>query len=195
MRNYWLKIALGVLVIFAIGMGIARAVDKGRDAVHAIAEGTGPITVPLLGAVPFILDGHHLGSVSQLTMYRSAPKVPSSFRVVVSLPDSVASDVLAKCIILVDPERNSSGRHFNIDAKTAFRCLTPADSAGKDLEPFGMLAIRSRSDSFPFLLAREVIQDIQTEYSRDDDSVPADLGDSIQASVRRAMDSANARTH
>ena len=192
MRNYWLKIALGSLVIFAVGMAIASMVNKGRNAVHDLAVGTGPITVPLLGAVPFVLDGERLGSVSQLTMYRSAPKIPSSFRVVVSLPDSVPSERLGRCIILVDPERSSSGRHFDINAKTAFRCLASADTAGKELEPFGTLAIRSRPDSVPFLLPRQVIQDIQTGDSTETDSVPADLGDSIAASVHRAMDSAKA---
>ena len=179
MRNYWLRIVLGALAIFAVGMVIARMVRRGTVAVHEIAEGSGPISVPLPGFVPFSLDGSRLGSVRRITMYRDAPKRPSSFVVSVSLPDSVPSDRLARCIILVDTSQNTAGTSTDINAKTAFRCLSAADTAGKDLVPFGTIVIRSRGDSFPFLLPRKVVDDMRSPARPAADSVTAALAESL----------------
>jgi hypothetical protein len=125
-------------------------------------------------------------------MYRSAPKMPSSFTVSVQLPDSVSSERLAGCIILVDTSNNSAGTSVNINAKTAFRCLTPADTAGKNLVPFGVITIRSRPDSFPFLLPRAVVENMRSEGRKAADSIAIspNLGDSIRAAVDSAVDSA-----
>lgn len=197
MRNYWLKIVLGALVIFAAGMVIAKGINKGSEAVHEIAEGAGPISIPLPGFVPFSLDGARLGSVRRITMYRSAPKLPSSFAVSVQLADSIPTDRLASCIIMLDTKDSGSRGSFNINAETAFRCMTPADTAGRDLVPFGTINLRSRPDSFPVLVPRQVIENLKREAqdSGDGDSVPADLGDSIQAQIRRSVDSATSRAH
>ena len=191
MRNYWLKIVLGALVIFVVGMVIARGISKGSDAVHQIAEGAGPISIPLPGFVPFSLDGARLGSVRRITMYRSAPKLPSSFNVSVQLADSVPTDRLARCIIMLDTRESGSRGSFNINGETAFRCLTTADTAGMNLVPFGTINLRSRPDSFPVLVPRQVIEDLHREAQDSEaaDSVPADLGDSIQAQVKRSVDS------
>ena len=161
MRNYWLRIVLGALVIFGVGMVIAKMFQRGRTAVRDIAEGSGPISVPVPGFVPFSLDGSRLGSIRRITMYRSAPKQPSGFVVSVNLPDSIASDRLARCMLLVDTSQNTAGTSVNINAKTAFRCLSAADTAGKDLVPFGTIVIRARGDSFPFLLPRAVVDDMR----------------------------------
>jgi hypothetical protein len=196
MRNYWLKIVLGALVIFAAGMVIAKGINKGSAAVHEIADGAGPISIPLPGFVPFSLDGTRLGSVRRITMYRSAPKLPSSFAVSVQLADSVPSERLARCIIMLDTTDKQSGGSFNVNANTAFRCLTPADTAGRNLVAFGTIKLRSRPDSFAVLVPRQVIADLQREaQGTAGDSVPADLGDSIQAAVKRSLDSATARAH
>lgn len=197
MRNYWLKIVLGALVIFAAGMVIAKGINKGSDAVHDIAEGAGPISIPLPGFVPFSLDGARLGSIRRITMYRSAPKLPSSFSVSVQLADSVQSDRLARCIIMLDTSENQGRGSFNVNAKTAFRCMTAADTAGLNLTQFGTINLRSRPDSFPVLVPRQVIEDLQREAQNSSDrgSVPADLGDSIRAAVTRSVDSATANAH
>lgn len=193
MRNYWLRIVLGALAIFAVGMLIAKMVRRGSVAVHQIAEGSGPISVPLPGFVPFSLDGNRLGSVRRITMYRDAPKRPSSFVVSVSLPDSVASDRLARCIILVDTSQNSAGTSADINAKTAFRCLSAADTAGKDLVPFGSIVIRSRGDSFPFLLPRKVVDEMRNPSRPTADSISAAVAESLGAADSvRAPDSTRA---
>lgn len=197
MRNYWLKIVLGALVIFAAGMVIAKGINKGSEAVHEIADGAGPISIPLPGFVPFSLDGARLGSIRRITMYRSAPRLPSNFSVSVQLADSVPSDRLSRCLIMLDASDTQSGGSLNINAKTAFRCLTSADTAGRNLVPFGIINLRSRPDSFPVLVSRQVIEDLQREAqdSSRRDTVPADLGDSIQAAVKRSLDSATANAH
>src|SRR5512132_980298 len=173
MRNYWFRIVLGALVIFGVGMVIAKMFQRGRLAVHEIAEGSGPISVPVPGFVPFSLDGSRLGSIRRITMYRSAPKQPSGFVVAVNLPDSIASDRLARCILLVDTSQNTGGTSFNVNAETAFRCLNAADTAGKDLLPFGTIVIRARGDSFPLMLPRQVVEEMRNPPQSTADSVTA----------------------
>lgn len=180
MRNYWLRIVLGALVIFGVGMVIATMIRRGSRAVHEIAEGSGPISMPLPGFVPFSLDGNRLGSVRRITMYRDAPKKPSSFVVSVSLPDSISSDRLARCIILVDTSQNTAGTSVNINGKTAFRCLSAADTAGMDLMPFGSIVIRARGDSFPFLLPRRVVDEMRNPSRPAADSATATAADSAR---------------
>ena len=187
MRNYWLRIVLGALVIFGVGMVIATMIRRGSRAVHAIAEGSGPISMPLPGFVPFTLDGNRLGSIRRITMYRDAPKKPSSFVVSVSVPDSIVSDRLARCIILVDTSQNTAGTSVNINGKTEFRCLSAADTAGKDLVPFGSIVIRARGDSFPFLVPRRVVDEMRSPSRSPGDSAAGRVADS----AAEAADSAH----
>ena len=62
MRNYWLRIALGAVAIFTVGLiGISLA-KQGVGRVRGVVEGSGPVAIPL-AFVPFTLDGSKLGTV------------------------------------------------------------------------------------------------------------------------------------
>ena len=77
MRNYWLKILLGALGIFAIGMIGVSLVRGGIAKVHSVVEGDGPITIPL-GLIPFVLRGS--GSATSTTSPCTGNLPPASAR-------------------------------------------------------------------------------------------------------------------
>ncbi len=189
MRNYWIKILLGALGIFVIGMLGVSAVRRGHTVVHDVVDGTGPISIPLPSFVPFNLDGVRLGSVRRLTIFRSAAQKPSHLSVSVQLPDSVTSERLSRCILVVE-----SLEHVN--EHTSFRCAAAGDTAGKSLVPFGTVALRGRSDSFPLLLPRQAVEDMTKDHDAAADTTESRgdrLADSILAAVDTAVNNASGR--
>ncbi len=185
MRNYWLKIALGTLGVFVLGMLLITLVRKGRNTVHDVVEGSGPLSIPLPPMVPFNLDDTRLGSIRHLTVYRSSPKVPSRFAVAVQLADSTSAARLASCILYIKSLDN-------VDEHTSFRCGAVTDTAGLDLVPFGAVTLRGTTDSFPLLLPRSAVQDLRGTRDHVADSMNAmgdHLADSIMQAVSGAVDS------
>src|SRR5688500_13038864 len=98
MRTYWLKIMLGALAVFAVGMVIVTMVKSAGRNVEAIAEGTGPITIPL-ALLPFEIDGQRAGTLRRLRIFRDSLQEPTRVEVLISVPDSVSSDRFASCIL------------------------------------------------------------------------------------------------
>ena len=65
MRNYWFKILLGALGIFAVGMIGVAIVRSGVAKVNSVVHSDEPITIPL-GLVPFAIAGERLRIVAAL---------------------------------------------------------------------------------------------------------------------------------
>ena len=61
MRTYWLRILLGALAVFAVGMIGVTFARRTRDKVNAVVTGSGPLSIPL-PFVPFELEGSKLGT-------------------------------------------------------------------------------------------------------------------------------------
>ncbi len=55
MRNYWMRIALGALAIFIVGMIGREPGHRGIGSVQGVVEGSGPLSIPL-AFIPFKLE-------------------------------------------------------------------------------------------------------------------------------------------
>ena len=66
MRNYWMRIALGALAIFTVGMVARALITRGIGGVKGVVEGSGPITIPL-AFIPFQLGADKLGTLERVT--------------------------------------------------------------------------------------------------------------------------------
>ena len=77
--KYWFRIIFGMLAIFTVGMILRAGVRKGKHVVTDIAQGSGPITVPLLG-LPFKLDDVKIGSLQLALRNRLAALTSSKSR-------------------------------------------------------------------------------------------------------------------
>lgn len=190
MKNYWLKIALGALSIFVVGMVIRAGVYTVKDKVQINFNSSDPISLPL-AFVPFKLDGAKLGKVDRVTLLRSDPKHIESVRILVQLADSLNLARLRNCLVAIDDLDR-------LNEKTTFRCQGP-DTAKSGLVRFGILRVQGSQDSFPLLLPAKTVadlRDIRINF-RDRGDAAADSitaleesrADSVEAAADRQGDS------
>ena len=200
MRNYWFRILLGALGIFAVGMIGVSIVRGGINKVHSVVEGDGPITVPL-GLVPFVLAGERLGKLDHVTLHRESPNHVSGVELTVNLGDSLLAQGLSGCRLVANIEGDDKERGVDIRLgrdsleRNAFSCLA-GDSTPPELVEYGTAIFNPGEVEVPLLLPAELVTELQSlDFGHD--SVAGDsLGginvptDSIAAQVERDLDSA-----
>ncbi len=193
MTNYWLRIAFGIVVIFAIGMGIHSVVGGFK---HKISETSDPISIPI-AFVPFKLNGEKLGDIDKISLLRDDPKHISSVQVVISLADSHSVARLRDCQVAIDDVEG-------LNERSTFRCQT-GDTASSGLLPFGVVVLRGTDESFPLLLPEKAVKDLRdasfqldghgfTVESRSDslDEARDRQADSVENAAERRTDSISA---
>lgn len=188
MRFYWMKITLGALAIFGVGMLIVAAYHSVRHKVQVVKDTASPITFPLpFGIVPFRLDGERLGTLERVRLERESPKVISGVTIWAKLDDSVSATQLQGCRFAINDVE-----HF--DQHSTFDCVK-TDTTG--LAPYGQLEMNGQS--FPLLVPERVIADMHRSHSRNarvwvNDSVVVDtvslhlLADSMAEMGRRMQE-------
>lgn len=179
MRGYWLKIALGAVAIFAIGMGIVSAFEAGRRNVEEVVEGTGPITVPL-AFIPLNVDGARLGTLRRVKVFRDSLQQPTRIEATVSVGDSTALARLAGCILAID----SADARGNV-RPNHYRCLAAADTGGSDLVSFGDLLIRERTERFPLFAPRAQVEEVTSSFGPSVSASDSAAGDSLEREEAR----------
>jgi hypothetical protein len=218
MRNYWLRILLGALGIFAIGMIGVSLVRAGHRKIHSVIEGSGPITIPL-GLIPFVLAGERLGNLDRVTLHRESPSHVSAVELQVDLSDSLLAQGLSGCRLAANFEGDNTHGGVNIrvnrDHKGAFHCV-PEDSTPPDLLEYGVALFRPGDVEVPMLLPADLVAELQSlDFVEDSarmsgsdsapriavpnaDSIRADvarqlkLADSVRSTARRFSDSVRA---
>ena len=190
MRNYWFKILLGALGIFAVGMIGVAIVRSGVAKVNSVVHSDEPITIPL-GLVPFAIAGERLGKLDHVTLYRESPDQVSEVELTVNLADSLLAQGLS--------DKRERGVNIRVGKdstdQNAFACLT-GDSTPPDFEEFGTAIFNPGEVEVPLLLPVSLVAELQS-LDFDHDSAGADSlgqinvpGDSIAAKVEREIDSA-----
>jgi hypothetical protein len=200
MRNYWLKILLGALGIFAVGMIGVTIVRSGIAKVNSVVHSDEPITIPL-GLVPFVLAGERLGKLDHVTLYRESPDHVSEVELSVDLADSLLAQGLSGCRLAANIEGDNREPGVNIRVgndstdRAAFQCLS-GDSTPDDFVEYGTAIFNPGEVEVPLLLPLELVTELQS-LDLDHEGGEADsLGDidvpaeSIAAHVEREVDSA-----
>lgn len=184
MRNYWLKILVGALGIFVVGMIGVTIVRSGIAKVNSVVEGDGPISIPL-GLIPFALEGEKLGNLGRVTLNRESPTRVTDVELEVDLTDSLLALGLAGCRLAANFEGDEHKGGVNIkvnkDQQNTFRCLKE-DSVPADLVEFGTAVFRPGDIEVPLFIPAEVAKELQS-LSFGHDSLGEDVADSIQLSV------------
>jgi hypothetical protein len=104
-QRYWLKIALGALAVFAVGMVLIVLARASIGEVKALARSSRPIGIPLAAILPFRVDGRQLGNVRRVELLRTSPHEISGFRLIVRLRDSTGTTHLGDCTLTMnDPD-------------------------------------------------------------------------------------------
>ena len=181
MRNYWLKIVLGALGIFAIGM-IGVSIVRGHIAkFHSVVEGSGPITIPL-GLIPFVLSGERLGNLDQVTLHRESPSRVTEVELEVNLTDSLLAQGLSGCRLAANFEGDNRDKGVDIRVgrgrNGAFHCV-PEDSTPPDLLEYGVATFQPGDIEVPLLIPADVVAELQSlDFAVD--SARAAAGDSVR---------------
>ncbi len=198
MRDYWLKIILGALGIFAVGMGVITIGRAAIHKVHGVASTSEPISLPVV-FVPFRLDGARLGTFDRLVVRRKSPDHVSGVDLQVKLSDSADMRRLEGCALLAKIDTGGGQRHSLEVHRAQFACIhgdsTPAgtEAVGKiSFEPGGYVARLLVPSAIAKDIRSEVI-DARAEAAADSMAEAADrTADSISEAASRMADSITA---
>jgi hypothetical protein len=201
MRSYWIRIALGALGIFAVGMVLITIARRAITKVKTVAESSDPITIPL-AFVPFRLDGNRLGTFDRAVLIRKSPKEVTALDLRVTLADSGSAARLQDCALLARLRTRQKGGVEFSDAD--FACLSPDSAEARGAERFGDVAFAPGHFTVPLFVPADVARhfrrsaaDLQAEAASDSASAIADsigeaanrMADSIGEAASRAADS------
>jgi hypothetical protein len=185
MRNYWLRIIVGAVAIFAVGMVGVTLARQGMGRVRGVVEGSGPITLPVR-FLPFKLDGERIGTIESIRIMRKAPKEVRSVNLRVRLADSVSPGRLDPCILVAEGFED-------INDKTTVLCSNAEDTVGEDLVAVGTIQLRKSERSFRLFMPRQAIQELTDSdvvfVGEDSADALARQGDSIAQATERKTDS------
>jgi hypothetical protein len=192
MRNYWLRIALGAVAIFTVGMiGISLA-RQGVGRVRHVVEGTGPIALPL-AFIPFQLDGQKLGNVSRVVLLREAPKQISAVELEAKVRDSAVARGLEGCRLAANFDADRTPGRVGIrrgpHAPGIFSCLHAGDST-PGFQEFGRAIFQPGNVTVPLLLPDDMVNDLREGHFQSD--FDSDKQDSISAAAEAQADSIGA---
>jgi hypothetical protein len=175
MRNYWLRILLGALAVFMVGMVGVTLARQGMGRVRGVVEGSGPITLPI-PFVPFKLDGQKLGTMERVVLLRDAPKSISAVELQIKLRDSIMARGLEGCHLAANFDAQHHRRGVNHDvgplSTGVFSCIDGSDSSAQ-LQEFGRAIFQPGNVSVPLLLPNDMVEDLKQGNfgSGDEDSV------------------------
>ena len=193
MRNYWLRIALGALGVFAVGMVGITLARQSMGRVRGVVEGSGPITLPIL-FVPFKLDGQKLGTLSKVVLLRDAPKRISAVELEVKLRDSAVARGLEGCRLAAnfDAQHPPGRARVSVDPLSSgvFSCLHGADSNGQ-FQEFGRAVLQPGNVSVPLLLPNDIVDDLKQGHF--DSQAEDSAGATAEAKADSIAEAANAR--
>jgi len=195
MRTYWLRILLGALAVFAIGMIGVSLARRTRDTVTAVVTGSGPLSIPL-PFVPFELEGNKLGRLERLVVNREAPKKVSSVDLEVKLDDSLLVQGLAGCRLAANLESDSSKsgdinfRSHRLEDQAFFFCAK-SDSG---LVEFGTVNLTPGAVTVPLLVPVSLAEQLRAgnwgdHGDADSADVLAERAESLAGKAEAAADS------
>ena len=200
MRNDWLRILVGALIIFAIGMIGVTLIRHGMVKVNDVVHGSGPISLPI-AFIPFEIGGNKLGKLDRVVLERTAPKNISSVHVDVNLNDPLVAQGLSECKLAANfdaSEEHSKGIHIRTGKgrEGTFRCLAGADSDSTMVE-FGQAVLHPGEVTLALYLPKDLVNELQTGNFLSDSSEKADsiseameaLSDSISEATEAKVDS------
>lgn len=174
MRHYWMRIALGALAIFIVGMVARALINRGIGGVRGVVEGSGPLSIPL-AFIPFRLGGDKLGTLDRVTLQRETPRRITSVRLEVKLSDSMLARGLEGCRLAANLDSDGDGRGVDIHrgpfADGSFWCAKD-DTTDAALVEYGQAVFRPGDVTVPLYLPQDLVDELQNLDFGDDTTPP-----------------------
>jgi hypothetical protein len=157
MKWYWLRIALGALVIFCVGYAGISVARAAKRRVVGVAGSSSDISIPL-PFVSFTFDGAKGGTFRKVVFHRSNPRHLNGVDIVVRVTDPGLLERVGGCNLTVD-------NPTQINQNTTFRCA----GGEADLEPFGTVILEPapgsdpsvQATTLPLVIQKKVVEDLQ----------------------------------
>ncbi|HJR15609.1 MAG TPA: hypothetical protein VJ808_02050 [Gemmatimonadales bacterium] len=156
MRNYWMRIALGALAIFIVGMLARALIHRGLGSVKGVVEGSGPLSIPL-AFIPFTLGGDKLGTLERVTLERATPRHVTSVELEVELSDSMLARGLEGCQLAANLDSKDGPRR--IEASTFWCAENPA--ADSSMVRYGQAVFHPGDVTVPLYLSQDLVDELQ----------------------------------
>lgn len=195
MRSYWMRIALGAVAIFVVGMIGLTLVRRGLGTVRGVVHGSGPISIPL-AFIPFQLNGDKLGSLERVTLEREAPNHVSRIELEVKLSDSLLARGLEGCRLAANLESKSPDQPGVSVQKGPFPegsfWCAQGDSAEAELVEYGEAVFNPGDVTVPLLLPKSMVDELQNlDFGHDSTPAVAAVDvDSIVATAKLTAEAA-----
>jgi hypothetical protein len=154
MSRYWVKIALGALCVFGVGMtGISLA----RKGVHEVKTAAlGPVRAALtqlpIHLLNFRLDGRRIGQIRQIDVSNDGEWTAGSIQIQVELDREAAG--LAECLLT-----NERWEHRTKEAQ--FRCVSEDEVADDQLIQVGEVRFEPGNLTRPLYAAEHDLRRIE----------------------------------
>ncbi|HEY4319677.1 MAG TPA: hypothetical protein VGM77_00755 [Gemmatimonadales bacterium] len=153
--KYWVRIVLGILVIFAIGYGAKTAFHKGKTFV----VDKFPPSLMLMSDAGFNLNGDKEGDIRRLQFMRSTPGHVDSAIITVKFSSDEDISQLKDCVLRV-----INGHPFSHN--TRFECASADDSARLALVPFGHVTVEPEGTDVPLYISQRDAGGVQSDAYR-----------------------------
>ncbi len=199
MRNYWVKIVLGALGVFAAGMIVLTIGRAVFNSAKGVAHSASPIAIPL-PFVPFQLDGERLGTFQRIIVRRKSPHRVAGIDLVVKLDDPKGAERLAGCSLRAETRPVDAGGHVFTLHDARFSCLREATPA---VEQVGLVRLNPGDVALPLVVDTSVAAKLRKEGTGDQAAAAADSiaemaqqkADSLEEAAGLAADSVEAAHH
>jgi hypothetical protein len=152
MKRYWIRIALGALLIFGCGLVGLAAVRKGKAEVRNFLAPTARRLPLSFANIGFRLDGRHIGELTGLDIARNGPADIGKVTGHVELSSTDGLDALGNCSLTLE-----NTRHLN--THSSFSCAAAADLENGNLVKVGEFIFQPGKLVRPFYLPSDVVAD------------------------------------
>ncbi|HEV8355590.1 MAG TPA: hypothetical protein VGQ17_02375 [Gemmatimonadales bacterium] len=149
--RYWTRIALGIALIFALGMTVRAAAHKGKNELSSFLASAATRLPLQLAQLGFRIDGRRVGDVTAVDVRRSGPHDVGRATIRVRLSDLGALDGLRQCSLTVDRLQWS-------DDRSGFRCAEPAALTRQNLVDVGEVIFDPGNLGRPLYLSRHDVE-------------------------------------
>ncbi|MEO8449525.1 MAG: hypothetical protein ABI647_07035 [Gemmatimonadota bacterium] len=152
MNRLWIKIALGALVVFGVGMTGVTLSRRGVTQLKSMALGSLVKLKNPLPALVFRLDGHRLGAIRLLEINNGDSWGPKSIQMAVVLDQTGFANELTDCRLTASHRGNSFDRE-------TFRCADQSEVEDGALQEIGQAVFEPAGLTRPiYLRARDIAQ-------------------------------------
>lgn len=175
MNRYWIRIALGALLVFGLGLAGLAAVRMGKAEVRSLLT-TAATRLPLRFAnIDFRLDGRRLGAVTGLDIVRQSAAEVGRITGHVELTEPGAAAELRGCALILEDVHRLSQR-------TSFLCAEDAELRSGRLVEVGEVIFKPGDFARPLYLPERTVGDWRrSEIQRLDASMARDGRGGVRA--------------